>query len=319
MKIGSTIIENPIILAPLAGYTDEAFRRVCSDYVEYSTTEMVSVKALFYGDKKTKTLLKKSPFEKKLALQLFGSEPEIFADVIENTINKLDDFTAIDINMGCPAPKIVKTGAGSALIEKPSLAYEIMKSCIDASKIPVTIKIRKSFKEKDSREVIELANKAGISLITLHGRSREEYYTGKSDWEYINSIAKNSDVPIVGNGDIDSYEAAKNLMDSTNIVGIAIGRGAIGNPFIFKEINFKLKGLEYTPPTDGERIKTALRHLKYSVENKGERLGILEMRKHFVGYFKGMVGSKEIRGKINQINTYSEVVEAIEEYLNSLT
>lgn len=309
-------IVNKAILSPLAGYTDVAFREICSDYNAYMTvTEMVSAKALYYGDKKTKDLLKISPKEKNVAVQIFGDDPDIMGYVAKN--NLMDKgFSTIDINMGCPAPKIVKNNNGSALLDQPDLAYEIMSSVVRNSNIPVSVKIRKGIRGKNSLDIAKAAKKAGISFITVHGRTREQYYKDLADWQYIKEIANEVDIPVIGNGDISSYEDAIEKIKYSGVHGISIGRGAIGNPYIFDEIYKKSLGLDYKKPTDRERINMALYHLRLNCFYKGEKFGILEMRKHFVGYFKGIRKSKELRDRINRINTLKEVEKELENFMN---
>ncbi|WP_081689722.1 tRNA dihydrouridine synthase DusB [Peptoniphilus mikwangii] len=303
------------ILSPLAGYTDIAFREICSQKNAYMTvTEMISAKALYYGDKKTNELLKVSPFEKNVAVQIFGDDPDIMGYVVKNSLNSLN-FSCIDINMGCPAPKIVKNNNGSALLDQPNLAYSIIKSVVENSNVPVSVKIRKGIRNTNSIEVARLAQKAGASFITVHGRTREEYYSGLSDWNYIKSVVDELTIPVIGNGDVQSYEDAMEKIKFSGVSGVSIGRGAIGNPFIFDEIYKKSIGYNYEKPTDLEKIEMALSHLKLNCAYKGEKIGILEMRKHFVGYFKGMKGSKELRDKINKINNLEEIEEIICKYM----
>jgi tRNA-dihydrouridine synthase B len=305
-------------LSPLAGYTDMTFREICAEHKALMTvTEMVSAKAIYYGDKKTETLLKKSPKENNSVVQLFGDDPDIFGQVIREKINKLD-FNGIDINMGCPAPKIVKNNCGSALLDQPDLAYAIMKEAVRSSNKPVSIKIRKSIRGVDSLEIARLAQKAGISYITVHGRSREQYYEGLADWDYIKAVVDEVDIPVIGNGDISSYEDSKIKMEYSGVSAVSIGRAAIGNPFIFDEIYKKQKGLEYKEPSNKEKIEFAIQHLKRNVKDKGNKQGILEMRKQFVGYFKSMKNSKKVRNKINQSLDMEEIIDILKEYAQEL-
>lgn len=305
-------------LSPLAGYTDMTFREICAEHNALMTvTEMVSAKAIYYGDKKTEILLKKSPKENNSVVQLFGDDPDIFGQVIREKINKLN-FNGIDINMGCPAPKIVKNNCGSALLDQPDLAYAIMKEAVRSSNKPVSIKIRKSIRGVDSLEIARLAQKAGISYITVHGRSREQYYEGLADWDYIKAVVDEVDIPVIGNGDISSYEDSKIKMEYSGVSAVSIGRAAIGNPFIFDEIYKKQKGLEYKEPSNREKIEFAIQHLKRNVKDKGNKQGILEMRKQFVGYFKSMKNSKKIRNKINQSLDMEEIIDILKEYAQEL-
>ncbi len=306
------------ILSPLAGYTDVAFREICSRMNAHMTvTEMVSAKALYYGDKKTSSLLEISPCEKNVAVQIFGDEPDIMAEVVRRDLND-SGFACIDINMGCPAPKIVKNNCGSALLDQPDLAYEVMRSVVNASNKPVSVKIRKGIRNVSSMKVAKLAEKAGVSFITVHGRKREQYYSGLSDWNYIKEVAQSVSIPVIGNGDIQNYEDAAEKMNYAGVAGVSIGRGAIGNPFIFDEVYKKSMGFDYSPPTNVDRIEMAIRQLELSCKYKGERLGILEMRKQFVGYFKGMKGSKELRNKINVSTDLDEIVGLLRSFAHNL-
>lgn len=303
------------VLSPLAGYTDMAYREICTQYNSHMTvTEMISAKALYYGDKKTSQLLKISPREKNVAVQIFGDDPDIIGYVVKSELNKLD-FNVVDINMGCPAPKIVKNNNGSALLDQPELCYEIMKQAVRNSTKPVSIKIRKGIRGVSSMEVAKLAEKAGISFVTVHGRTREEYYGGSADWQYIKSVKDELKIPVIGNGDISSYKDALEKMNYSGVDGISIGRGAIGNPFIFDEIYKKFNNLDYVKPTNKKRIEMALKHLKLECEYKGEKLGIVEMRKHFVGYLKSMKGSKDLRDKLNKLSNLPEIEELLTSYM----
>ena len=302
------------VLSPLAGYTDMTFREICAEHNALMTvTEMVSAKAIYFKDKKTEILLEKSPKENNAIVQLFGDDPDIIGQVIREKINKLD-FNGVDINMGCPAPKIVKNNCGSALLDQPDLAYEIMKEAVRASNKPVSVKIRKSIRGVESLEIAKLAEKAKVSYITVHGRSREEFYEGLSDWDYIKKVVEAVKIPVIGNGDINSYEDSKKKIEYSGVAAVSIGRAAIGNPFIFDEIYKKQKGLDYQKPSDKQKIELAIDHLRRNVQDKGNKQGILEMRKQFVGYFKSMRNSKELRNKINRSLDLEEIIKMISEY-----
>ena len=305
-----------IALAPMAGYTDQSFRRICTAYgMDYATTEMVSAKALYYKDKKTRRLMAVAKDEAPVSLQLFGDEAEIFRAVVEDLGDELKIYRSLDINMGCPAPKIVKTGAGSALLKTPDKARAILGACVETSPIPVSVKIRKGFEEgsEEGMDIAKIAEAAGVSEITVHGRSREAYYSGSADWDFISRVAEAVDVPVVGNGDIQRAEDVFNHMDEA-LAGVAIGRGAVGHPFLFREIRAALRGEVPEAPSQKEIIAVAKEHLALSVAEKGEHLGVIEMRKHFIGYLKGFSEAKRRR---NEILSLSEK-DAIADYLDRL-
>lgn len=305
-----------IALAPMAGYTDQSFRRICTAYgMDYSTTEMVSAKALYYKDKKTRRLMAVAKDEAPVSLQLFGDEADIFRAVVEDLGDELKIYRSLDINMGCPAPKIVKTGAGSALLKTPDKARTILEACVETSPIPVSVKIRKGFEEggEEGMEIAKIAEATGVSEITVHGRSREAYYSGSADWDFIFRVAKAVNVPVVGNGDIQRAEDVLNHMDES-FEGVAIGRGAVGHPFLFREIRAALRGEAMEAPSQKEIIAVAKEHLAMSVAEKGEHLGVIEMRKHFIGYLKGFSEAKRRR---NEILSLSEK-DAIDAYLDRL-
>lgn len=305
-----------IALAPMAGYTDQSFRRICTAYgMDYSTTEMVSAKALYYKDKKTRRLMAVAKDEAPVSLQLFGDEADIFRAVVEDLGDELKIYRSLDINMGCPAPKIVKTGAGSALLKTPEKAAAILEACVETSPIPVSVKIRKGFEEggEEGMDIAKIAEATGVSEITVHGRSREAYYSGSADWDFISRVATAVNVPVVGNGDIQRAEDVLNHMDES-FEGVAIGRGAVGHPFLFREIRAALRGEAMEAPSQKEIIAVAKEHLAMSVAEKGEHLGVIEMRKHFIGYLKGFSEAKRRR---NEILSLSEK-DAIDDYLDRL-
>lgn len=305
-----------IALAPMAGYTDQSFRRICSAYgMDYASTEMVSAKALYYKDKKTRRLMAVAEDEAPVSLQLFGDEAAIFRAVVEDLGDELKIYRSLDINMGCPAPKIVKTGAGSALLKTPEKARAILEACVEASPIPVSVKIRKGFEEggEEGMKIAKIAEEAGVSEITVHGRSREAYYSGTADWDFISRVAKAVSVPVVGNGDIQRADDVLRHMDES-LTGVAIGRGAVGHPFLFREIRAALGGEAIDAPSQAEIIAVAKEHLAMSVAEKGEHLGVIEMRKHFIGYLKGFSEAKRRR---NEILSLSEK-DAIDDYLDRL-
>lgn len=313
MKIGSVEIKSPFFLAPLAGFTDKSFREICKEYAGLMCTEMISTKALYFNDKKSFEMLDKCEGAKE-QVQLFGNEPEVFYNVIKEHINKTD-FEIIDINLGCPAPKIVKNKMGSYLIKEPKVVGEIVRACKAATDKPVTIKIRKSFEGTDSVFAVEEALKAGVDAVCVHGRRREDFYAGRSDSDYIKKIGELIDVPLIANGDAASFESAMELMKYTGAEFISIGRGAIGNPFIFEELYKKYFSLPYEEPTKRERIEKAIEHLNLICDIKGERVGVMEMRKQLPGYLKGMKDNKAVRNKINAFNKREEVVSELRRLL----
>lgn len=301
-----------LALAPMAGYTDLAFRRLASRYsLDISTTEMVSAKALFYGDKKTKELMMVSPDESPVSLQLFGEDPEIMAKVISNLSQENIPYISFDINMGCPAPKIVKTGAGSGLLKDIPRARRMMEEAVKASTIPVSIKIRKGFENGDTSglELARAAEESGISWITVHGRTREAYYSGVADWDFINHVAEEISIPVIGNGDIFSGQDALRVVKNTEVRGLAIGRGAVGRPFVFEEIRCALEGREWVPLRKKEILDLAMEQIFLSLENKSERLTVLQMRKHLVSYLKGFKEANRLREHLMQLDTATEVLD----------
>jgi len=321
IKIGNLNIPGNIFLAPMAGITDLPFRLLCKEqgcFMVY--TEMISSKGLFYRDKKTEELLKIHPLEHPVGVQIFGAEPDIMGQVAEK-ITASSDIDLIDINMGCPAPKIVKNGEGSALMKNVNKISAIIKEVVKRSLKPVTVKIRKGWDDSwvNAVEIAKIAWSEGVAAITVHGRTREQFYTGKADWEIIGEVKSAVKIPVIGNGDIFEPEDAKKMLDMTGCDAVMVARGAQGNPWIFREINHYLKtGEKLPPPTPRQRIEMAIRHLDLAVQWKGEKVGIVEMRKHIAWYLKGLRNASNIRNQVNQMNTKQEVDELLRRYLADL-
>ena len=327
IKIGNNILEYGLFLAPMAGFSDRAMRRVCSDMgAEYSVTEMISAKAVTFGDKKTYTLANIRPDEGAVALQIFGSEPQIMGRAAN--ILSTRDFgngyvspCAIDINMGCPVHKIFSNGEGSALMRDPELIYRITKAVKENTDLPVTVKHRAGI-DCDHINAVECAMAAesgGASLITVHGRTRVQMYSGSVDKEIIKNVKQSVHIPVIANGDILSGRDALDMLEYTGADGIAIGRGAVGNPFIFKEIISAMRSEAFIPPTLEEKVKTALWQLKLAIEDKGERVAIPESRKQIASYLHSFRGAAAIRAKINQATEYGEIERILTDALNEET
>ena len=320
MKIRDIEI-NKTVLSPMAGVTDLAFRLICKEMgVGLVVTEMVSAKGLYYKDKGTKMLTSIRERERPVSLQIFGSDPEIMSCVIKNDLNFRDDVDMIDINMGCPAPKIVKNGYGSALMKDPKLVSNILEKCVEASKKPLTIKIRSGW-DRDSINAVEIskiAQESGIDAITVHGRTRDMYYSGDADWDIIAEIKSRLNIPIIGNGDIFNSSDAMKMIEYTRCDGVAIGRGAMGNPFIFKEINNMFSEGEDYSPTYDEILKTILLHMDLACKIKGENIAIKEMRKHISWYLRGLKNSNEIKNRINTMGKREEIEALLKNYFFNL-
>lgn len=317
MKIGTVELENNVFLAPMAGVTDLPFRILCKEMgcgLVYS--EMVSAKGILYDNKNTTELLEIDPKERPVAVQLFGSDPEILGAMAKKIESYPIDI--IDVNMGCPAPKIVKNGEGSCLMKTPELVGKIVKSLVESQSKPVTIKFRKGFDDDhiNAVEIAKIAEANGASAVAVHGRTREQYYSGKADWDIIKQVKAAVNIPVIGNGDIFAPQDAKNLLEHTGCDAIMVGRGAQGNPWIFKRILHYLQTGELLPePTAEERVEKALRHSQMLIDYKGEYIGIREMRKHMAWYMKGLPGAAELRGKLNYAETMTEMEALLRGYL----
>lgn len=319
MNIGDIKLENKVSLAPMAGITDVTFRTICKEMgVGLLYTEMVSCKGLFYNDKKTEDLMVIDENEHPTALQIFGSDPEIMSKVVYDKLNRRDDIDIIDINMGCPTPKIVKNGDGSALMKEPKLVMKILNSVVKVSIKPITIKIRLGwdYDNLNAVEIAKIAEQEGVKAIAVHGRTREQFYSGRANWDMIRLVKENVTIPVIGNGDILSPENGKNMLEETGCDGIMIGRGSRGNPWIFKRTLALINnGIDLPLPTPEEQVLMAIKHLNMATEGKREIIAVKEMRKHIAWYIKGLKYSAEMRNKINKINQKEELEEALEEYL----
>ena len=322
MKIGNVNLDNEVFLSPMAGVTDLPFRLICKEKgCGMLYTEMINAKALCYDDENTKKMLKIEDEEHPIAVQIFGSDPEYMgkaAAIMNQYPNEI-----LDINMGCPAPKVIKNGDGSALMRNPKLAAEVLKAVVKNSEKPVTLKIRKGWDDDsvNAVEIAKIAEECGISALAIHGRTREQFYSGKADWDIIAEIKQSINIPVIGNGDVFEVQDAVNMLEKTKCDAIMIGRGAQGNPWIFKRINHYMRTGEILPePTLEEKITTAIKHMNLAVAEHGDYVAVREMRKHIGWYLKGLKNSAKYRDQINKITDYKEVISMLEEYVqHSLT
>ena len=316
LKIGDVSLKNNLILAPMAGVTDLPFRLLCKEQgAGLLCMEMVSAKAIYFNNKNTEELLTIDDREPPVSLQLFGSDPDIISEMAKKIENR--PFSILDINMGCPVPKVAGNGEGSALMKNPKLVEEIVSKTAKAIKKPVTVKIRKGFDDEhiNAVEIARIAEAAGAAAVAVHGRTREQYYSGKADWDIIRQVKEAVKIPVIGNGDVTSPEAARQLMETTGCDGIMIGRGAQGNPWIFRQILYWMETGEEEPKPDLEEVKAMiLRHAKMLVEYKGAYTGIREMRKHVAWYTAGYPNSAKLRARVNEI----ESLEALEHLIQGL-
>ena len=309
LKIGSLTLSNQLILGPMAGVTDLPFRLLCREQgAGLLCMEMVSAKGIYYANKKTEQLLAVEESEHPVSLQLFGSEPELMGEIVRRLEER--PFDIIDLNMGCPVPKIVNNGEGSALMKNPLLAGRIIEAMAKATKKPVTVKIRKGFNDAmiNAPEIAHIAEESGAAAVTVHGRTREQYYAGKADWEIIRRVKETVTIPVIGNGDLLTPEDVIRMGKETGCDGFMIARGAEGNPWIFRRmLTFFETGVLPPEPDFSERTEMILRHAKMLCAFKGERIGMREMRKHAAWYTAGFRGASELRRRINQIETIEDL------------
>lgn len=313
LKIGNVTLENNVILAPMAGVTDLPFRLICKEQgAGLLCMEMVSAKAVHYNNKNTEGLMEIHPDEQPVSLQLFGSEPDVMAEAASKIEEK--PFAILDVNMGCPVPKVVNNHEGSALMKEPKLVGEIVSALVKAIKKPVTVKIRKGFDDDNINavEIAKIIEASGAAAIAVHGRTREQYYSGKADWDIIRQVKEAVSIPVIGNGDVTDAFSAKKLMDETGCDGIMIGRACRGNPWIFREVTQYLDtGIIPERPTRQEVCDTILKHARLQLEYKGEYTAVREMRKHVAWYTAGYPHSAKLRQMVNEIESIAELEESI--------
>jgi len=310
LRIGDVCLDNNIILAPMAGVTDLPFRILCREQGSaLQCMEMVSAKAIMYNNKNTDALMEIHPLEMPSSLQLFGSDPKIMSEMAKRIEER--PFAILDINMGCPVPKVFNNGEGSALMKDELLAGRIIEAVSSAIDKPVTVKIRKGIDDDhvNAVSIAHIAEESGAAAVTVHGRTREQYYSGKADWDIIAAVKDRVSIPVIGNGDVTDGESAMALLSRTGCDGLAIGRAVRGNPFLFREVIHYLEtGVRLTPVSNKEKLDTIVRHAALMLEYKGEYIGVREMRKHIGWYSAGVPGAARLRGRVNEMETMEDII-----------